>query len=268
MARQITLANVTQPTNQELNNDWDAVNAQTTTTQPNTVVEQTPAALVPNHTKAMSHLQAQATPAAVPTPTVAPAIQLINGDGKYWKTTSLAAFGAVPPLPWSQHWDRFKAQFNLRFEDRQKGERAMDNLMNGKVVQATSVRKFVDQMRDTCQRAGWNDQTQGRDVVRYGLEGERMTAMAGRFPDGWDDFAAAIIKTDEDLQRVKEKKRLAKKGTSSSSNTAPRPRKPDISRYKLSEEERKEYFEQGLCYKCHKKGPISKYCKGERMIYK
>ena len=115
---------------------------------------------------------------------------------------------------------------------------------------------------------GWNDQTQGCDVVRYGLEGERMTAMARRFPDGWDDFAAGIIKTDEDLQRVKEKKRLAKKGTSSSSNTAPKTRKPDISKYKLLEEERKEYLEQGLCFKCHKKGPISKYCKGERMVYK
>ena len=153
MAPQITLANVTQPTNQEWNNDWDAVNAHITTTQPNTVVEQTPAALVPNPTKTMSHLQAQATPAAVPKPTVAPAVQLINGDGKYRKTTSLAAFGAVP-LPWSQNWDLFKAQFSLRFEDRQKRKRAMDNLMNGKVVQATGVRKFVDQVRDTCQKTG------------------------------------------------------------------------------------------------------------------
>ena len=78
MAPQITLADVTQHTNQEWNNDWDVVNAQTTTTQPNTVVKQTPAALVPNPTKAMScltaaHLQAQATPAAVLTPAVAPA---------------------------------------------------------------------------------------------------------------------------------------------------------------------------------------------------
>ena len=223
----------------------DVVNAQITTTQPNMVVEQTPAALVPNPTKAMSclttaHLQAQATPAAVPIPAVAQAginiesvvanyntgatiagfnptshgsttravsqiqtalprkymggpsharifpveceiyfipnpmapeqrihfiLPPINSDGKYWKTISLAALGAVPPLLWSQSWDLFNA------------------------------------MRDTCQKAGWNDQTQWRGVVRYSLEREMITVMVGRFPDGWDDFVAAIIKIGEDLQR-------------------------------------------------------------------
>ena len=245
MAPQITLADVTQHTNQEWNNDWDVLNAQTTTTQPNTVVEQTPAALVPNPTKAMScltaaHLQAQATPAAVPIPAVAQAgikiesvganyntnatiaglspttshgstravshiktalprkymgdpshacifpveceiyfipnpmaperlirfiLPPINSDGKYWKTTSLSVLGAVPPLLWSQNWDLFNA------------------------------------VRDTCQKAGWNDQTQWRGVVRYGLEREMITVMAGRFLDRWDDFVAAIIKIGEDLQR-------------------------------------------------------------------
>ena len=43
--------------------------------------------------------------------------------------------------------------------------------------------------------------------------------------------------------------------------------KADNSKYKLSDEEKKEHIDGHLCFKCHKPRPGSKECKNPRMVY-
>ena len=99
--------------------------------------------------------------------------------------------------------------------------------------------------------------------------------MAGPyFPLGWDEFRTHLILCDEQLQRqkMKESTVTVKKPTSSSQPSTSTPKKdnkpkPDNSKFKLSEAEKKEHVDQGLCFKCHKKGHNSKDCKGTRTMY-
>ena len=196
-------------------------------------------------------------------------LQLIGGDENHWKSTAMRALAAASPPDWSQNWDLFKKFFNLRFQDRQERARAVHQLLNGQIIQITSVCEFVDQVVDTCQKAGWNDEAIWRDVVRNGLKKDVTMAMAGRFPAEWNDFVIAIIDTDEDLQWNRERERPAKKTTTTSSLTSTsKTQRPDKSKYKLTEEERKEHIEQQLCFKCHKPECSSKTCKNPRTVYK
>jgi hypothetical protein len=164
------------------------------------------------------------------------ALALTEGRAEHWTRTSLDSLNSLLPPPWEHDWDLFKGHFNLRFQDRQERDRAVYDLMNNKVVQITSVREFIDKVRDTCQKAGWADKLQWRDVVMNGLKREVTMALAGRFPWRWDDFVLAVEQTDKDLQHLKERERPAKKSTPSTSRDK-KEAKPDQSKYKLSDSE-------------------------------
>jgi len=200
------------------------------------------------------------------------ALQLIEGDAEYWKETAFADLdNPMPPL-WADDWDLFRAHFKQRFRDRQEQERAEHTLATGKLVQVTSASDFIDKVRDTCQKAGWNNPAQWRGIVRVGLKKEITAALAGCMPRQWDQFVDAVIDADEDLQRAcNEEKKAAKKTTSYSStstSTSKDPARPNLSKYKLNNDERKEHVDGGLCFKCHKKGHGSKECKSKRTVYK
>jgi hypothetical protein len=138
--------------------------------------------------------------------------------------------------------------------------------MNNKVIQITSVREFVNKVHNMCQKVGWANEQQWRDVVMNGLKREVTLALARRFPRQWDDFVLAVEQTDEDLQRLKERERLTKKMTPSVSRDK-KEAKPNLSKYWLSDSEQKEHVDGNLCFKCHKKGHSSKECKGTRTVY-
>jgi len=197
------------------------------------------------------------------------ALQLIEGDAEYWKETTFANLdNPMPPL-WADDWDLFCTHFESRFCDHQEQERAEHTLATGKLVQVTSALDFIDKVRDTCQKAGWNNPARWRGIVCIGLKKEITAALAGRMPRQWDQFIDAVIDANEDLQRVRnEEKKVAKKttlyaSTSTSASTSKDPACPNLSKYKLSDDERKEHVEGGLCFKCHKKGHSLKECKSK-----
>jgi len=144
--------------------------------------------------------------------------------------------------------------------------------MTGKLIQITNASDFLDRVRDTCQKAGWNNPAQWQVVAHTGLKKEITAALAGQVPHDWDDFVDMVINTDKDLQCThnKEKRSNPKKttSTSSSASTLKDPNCPNLSKFKLSNDEWKEHIDGGLCFKCHKKGHSSKECKGEQTVYK
>ena len=198
------------------------------------------------------------------------ALQLVTGEAEYWQRTTLDQLQALVPPAWSTDWNLFKAEFILRFEDRQERRRAAHNLMNNKVVQISTARKFVDHVRDTCLKAGWTTEEQWMEAARNGLKEEVAAALDGRVLNTWATFIEAVIETDEAQQRRREQKKLTtpKKSATSTTNTnnnkGPR---EDLSKFKLSDEERKEHNAKNLCFKCHKAGHTLKDCKGQRTIY-
>jgi len=107
------------------------------------------------------------------------ALQLMEGDAEYWKETAFADLdNPMPPL-WADNWDLFCTHFEQHFCDCQEQERAEHILTTGKLVQVTSAPDFIDKVRDTCQKAGWNNLAQWRGIVCIGLKKEITAALAG-----------------------------------------------------------------------------------------
>jgi len=199
------------------------------------------------------------------------ALQLMEGDADHWAATSLDAFQRPQPPNWTLSWVLFKIHFNQRFGDAQEQERAHQLLLNGKLVQTTSVRKYADLVVDTCQKAGWNDPVQWKSVLRNGMKPEVAKLLAPHLALHWNDYLALAISTDEELQRLKghEHKAAQKKKDAPSNQTSQKkdPNRTDNSKFKLSDVERKEHLDGGLCFKCHQKGHNSTNCKNTRTIY-
>ena len=201
-------------------------------------------------------------------------LQLLDKGANMWKHTSLRALDNQPV--WKSDWESFRAYFEGRFRDRNKREKAVDELMSGALKQTRSARDFIENERekavdelmsgalrqthsardfinrvqDTCKCAGWNTQLQWMDVVRNGLKPDLARALVGRYPRRWEEFVEVVVATDEDLQilRVRENRstaasKRARRGTPSS-DRPPR----------MTPEERERHRKEGLCYYCHEKG--------------
>jgi hypothetical protein len=198
-------------------------------------------------------------------------LQLIEGNAAHWKNTALNELDQNPPPLWHNDWELFKGEFHSHFADPGKREKALEKLIHGKVTQVVSVKRFLDEVVQTCQEAGWTTEAQWKDVARMGLKKEVTTMIARAYPATWIDFRNRLIEVDEEIQRLKgwsDRTPPKKTATSSSSNSNVKKEvRPDNSKFKLSDEEKKEHAKQNLCFKCHKKGHSSKDCKGERTVY-
>jgi hypothetical protein len=176
----------------------------------------------------------------------------------------------TPPPLWHNDWELFKGEFCSHFANPSKREKALEKLIHGKVTQVVSVKRFLNNIVQTCQEAGQTTEAQWKDVARMGLKKEVTTMIAGAYPATWIDFRNCLIKVDEEIQRLKgwsDRSPPKKASTSLSNSNVKKEVRPDNSKFKLSDKEKKEHAEQNLCFKCHKKGHSSKDCKGERTVY-
>jgi hypothetical protein len=199
-------------------------------------------------------------------------LQLIKGDAAHWKQTMLTLLDAPKPPPWNTDWELFKGVFCSRFADPHKKERAIQKLLNNKVVQFTSIKKFLDKVVQTCKEASWHSKAQWMEIARNGLKKDVAQMIRGLYPPAWEDFRNQLIAADEEVQHLRgwERTTPPKKNSStntSASNPTKKEPKPNNSCFKPSEEEKKEHVEQNLCFKCHKKGHSSKDCHRERTVY-
>ena len=74
-------------------------------------------------------------------------LQLVKGgEADHWRDMMLQLLNQpIPPL-WASDWEEFKGEFRSRFTDPQEVEKAVDLLMENKVVQVTTARKFLDEV--------------------------------------------------------------------------------------------------------------------------
>src|SRR5258708_23643829 len=167
---------------------------------------------------------------------------------------------------WANHWITFKVNFSTRFADPHEAQKAIDKLMSGTLRQSTTARKFIDEVVDLCNKAGWNTEQQWMAMICRGINTDVARGMAAAYPANYDRFCARIIKVDKELYHLKKRDAPSKKATTSTKDEK-KGLRPDNSKYKLTEEERKEHTEGNLCFRCHKKGHASKDCKSDRTVY-
>ena len=198
-------------------------------------------------------------------------LQLMEGDAESWMRQQMQLMRRIARPPHIATWGAFVQEFSTRFVDAQERANAAASLYSGKIVQTTSARLFIDKIQDLAEKAGINDDNARMDLIRLGLKEEVLRATALYTPAGLADYIATVVTADENLQRIKGRNSTRKPQTSNTSTSQNKgqsstPRE-DLSKFKLTEAERKEHAEQNLCFKCHKKGHASKDCKGERTVY-
>ena len=198
-------------------------------------------------------------------------LQLMEGDADHWAATALDVFQQPQPPNWMLNWVLFKTHFNQHFADAQEQERAHQLLLNRKLFQTTSIRKFADLVVNTCQKAGWNNPTQWKAILHNGMKPEIAKLMASHITLHWNDYLPLAISIDKEVQCLKGHKNKPKKSNNtnaSSASTSKDTNRSENYKFKLSNAERKEHLKGGLCFKCHKKGHNSTECKGTRTVYK
>ena len=195
------------------------------------------------------------------------ALQLLEGNAANWARRQ---FRDMHLNPRPQHlviWGNFVDNFNARFLDVQEQEKAQAQIYSGKLIQTAAARTYIDLLLETADKADIRDEQQRISLIRMGLKTEVRNALATYLPPNLAEYIAMVVRTDEELQAIrtkdnprkpKDKKATGSKGTES---------RPDNSKYKLTEEEKKEHIEGNLCFKCHKAGHGSKNCKSERTVY-
>ena len=200
-------------------------------------------------------------------------LQLIDEDGAGWKRNQLGLLGQVQPLAHLATWVAFVAEFNLCFADPKERKKAAALLNHGKVIQTTSVQEFIDRVNEKCDLAHYDRQEQQMDIIEAGLKLDLARAVAAQQFANYQDYVQVLITTDEVLQCLctKEQKKTfsSTNATALGSGSSKSNGKPQVdnSKFKLSEEEKKEHMDRHLCFKCHKPGHGSKDCKNPRTIY-
>jgi len=199
------------------------------------------------------------------------ALQYIEEEGDNWKKNQLHLLTLAQPPAHFATWDAFKAEFRLCFADPQEREKATSLLLHRRITQTTSVRNFIDQIQEQCDKAGYLDLAQWIDFVKVGLKPEVARAMVGHTHTTYQDFVQLAVTIDKDLQRIKEKERGWRKplgsGLSKLESKGSEKPKADNSKYKLSNKEKKEHIDRHLCFKCHKPRHGSKECKSPQTVY-
>ena len=193
-------------------------------------------------------------------------LQCMGSDAQQWKRHQLSLLSQWPLATHLPMWVLFVAEFNTHFIDTQEMLKAAHNLLTSKLIQTTSAHLFIDQVQEKCDTARWNTDPLCIEVIQGGLKEEVSKGIAHLVNPMLPVLINTAIAVDENLQCLKGKTGGNCKTTTKKEAATSTPW-PNNSKYKLSEEGRKEHMDNNLCFKCHKKGHSSKECKGQCAIY-
>ena len=182
------------------------------------------------------------------------ALQLIDKDGAGWKCNQLGLISQVIPPAHLATWAAFVAEFNTRFADPEEQKKATALLNHGKVIQTTSVHTFIDLVQEKCDLAHYDDMDMCMDIIKARLKPDLAQVLTGQTFVGYANFTRTLIVTDKALQQlcVKEGKQTFRTsnatalGSGSSKTNKDKPH-VDNSKYKLTDEEKKEHMDGHLC---------------------
>ena len=181
----------------------------------------------------------------------------------------LQLLGQNPQPTYFTMWDTFIQEFNEWFEDPHMHKKAQNRLFNGKIKQTTSAQVFIDELKEACIKGGIHDKFTKFTLCERGLKEEVIRGMANDKSCTFINLCHATIQTNEWLQGLKtcnNPKKLEKKGANASTSKT-QGEKSDNSKYKLTDAEKKEHTDGGLCFKCHQKGHSSRDCKNPCTVY-
>ena len=128
-------------------------------------------------------------------------LQLLEKGADMWKCTSLLAIDDQPG--WAMNWAHFCVHFEDCFHNKNKHEKAVQELMSSLLKQTHSTWDFINWVQDKCQHVRWDTLHQWMDVVKSGLKLDLACALAGCYPHHWEEFVEVVVTTNKDLQRQK-----------------------------------------------------------------
>ena len=138
---------------------------------------------------------------------------------------------------------------------------------NGDIKQTTSAQVYINEFKEVCIKGGIHNDFTKFTLLERGLKEEAIQGMANDESTTFAQLCQAAIQTDERLQGLKTWSNPTKTKKKIGSSSCSQGEKVDNSKYKLTEEEKKEHMDKKLCFKCHQKDHLSRECKNPHTVY-
>ncbi len=205
-------------------------------------------------------------------------LQLMEGDASHWRAEQLSQYARVPPPAHLMDRAMFEAEFKARWADPYEGEKALDKILKGQIIQRTSVKNYNDQFNEALSLTTLT----GKDasILRSYEAGLKPTirkaatvALIGYPNVDFHDRQMLMVFLDESLMQTcgqtnpTTQSRYASTSpvTALPSATAPRnqtPIKVEAARQhtRPTPEEREHLRKIGACFKCRERGHMAHQC--------
>ena len=243
-----------------------------------------PEKFVGNSATAARHFLQQCENYAAICPFASPAqeirwmLQLMEGDASNWRAEQLSRYALVPPPAHLMDRALFEVEFKARWINSYEGEKALDKILKGQIIQRTSVKNYNDQFNEALSlttRTGTD-----ASILRSYEAGLKPTirkaatfALIGNPNVNFQERQMLMVRIDENLMQThtqtKSATQLRYSGTSPVTDlpSAPASRhqtpiKVEAARQytRLTPEEREDLRKTRACFRCRESGHMAHQC--------
>ena len=212
------------------------------------------------------------------------ALQLLDGEAAPWRDEQLDLLDHIQVPAHLADWAPFVAEFDARWTDPHEAEKALDKIMQGKITQSTSVKRYNDMFNEAL---GLTTENGSNPVIARAYEtGLKATVrnaaiapLIGNPLMTFQEKQALMVRIDETLMQTRAPTTPAPRRhyiannpvgglpTSQATHNTPMPRgqtpvKVEAARQytRLTPEERENLRQIGGCFRCRQHGHIASQC--------